>query len=202
MIDTVVEQLADEGWCVLPGFLPDGLVSSLASEAEALYQGGQLHRAATGQGGQREIRTELRGDSILWLDENSGSPAQAEFQTRMEALRQAANRELQLGLFDLEAHFARYPAGARYGKHVDVFKQDSRRTLSVICYLNADWREEEGGLLRLYLDETAADDSARHIDILPEGGTLVCFLSRRFAHEVLPATRSRLSLTGWFRRRG
>ena len=38
-------------------------------------------------------------------------------------------------------------------------------------------------------------------DVLPEGGTLVCFLSQRFWHEVLPARRERLSLTGWFRGR-
>jgi SM-20-related protein len=29
----------------------------------------------------------------------------------------------------------------------------------------------------------------------------VCFLSERFEHEVLPATRERLSIAGWFRRR-
>jgi len=44
-----------------------------------------------------------------------------------------------------------------------------------------------------------ADDSA--LQISPEGGTLVAFLSGRFEHEVLPATRERYSLTGWFRRR-
>jgi len=36
----------------------------------------------------------------------------------------------------------------------------------------------------------------------PTGGTLVLFLSERFAHEVLPAKRERLSLTGWFKSRG
>ena len=35
---------------------------------------------------------------------------------------------------------------------------------------------------------------------MPEGGTLVCFLSDRFHHEVLPARRERLSITGWFTR--
>jgi len=30
----------------------------------------------------------------------------------------------------------------------------------------------------------------------------VCFLSERFEHEVLPAKRERVALTGWFRRRG
>ncbi|MCO6705038.1 2OG-Fe(II) oxygenase, partial [Streptomyces sp. CHB9.2] len=42
----------------------------------------------------------------------------------------------------------------------------------------------------------------RHQDVLPLGGSLVCFLSGQLPHEVLPATRERLSLTGWFRRRG
>lgn len=195
MIDSIVEQLADKGWCALPGFLPAELVRTLAEEAENLHHAGQLQAAAIGQGGQREIRAALRGDSTAWFDEQAASPAQAEFLARMEDLRLAANRELQLGLFDLEAHFARYPVGARYDKHLDVFRQDSRRTLSAICYLNSNWREQEGGALRLYLDE---DQS---VDILPEGGTLACFLSHHFAHEVLPATRERLSLTGWFRRR-
>jgi SM-20-related protein len=200
VIDLVIGQLAEKGWCALPGFLSDELAHSLAREAETLYQSGQLRPAAMGQGEQREIRTGLRGDTIAWLEENPASTAQAEFLSRMEDLRLAANRELQLGLFDLEAHFARYPAGARYHKHLDIFQQDSRRTLSVICYLNSGWREAEGGQLRLYPDEHGAED-AGFVDILPESGTLACFLSHRHAHEVLPATRSRLSLTGWFRRR-
>ncbi len=200
MIERIVTQLADKGWCALPGFLSDALTHSLAGEAASLHQSGQLRAAATGQGTQREVRAGLRDDAIAWLDENPASPAQREYLARMEELRLAANRELQLGLFDLEAHFAHYPAGARYRKHLDVFRQDSRRALSVICYLNPDWQETDGGQLRLYLDESGADDT-QHVDILPEGGTLACFLSHRFPHEVLPASRSRLSLTGWFRRR-
>src|SRR5450830_1584970 len=39
-------------------------------------------------------------------------------------------------------------------------------------------------------------------DVVPSGGCLVVFLSGDVPHEVLPATRERLSLTGWFRRRG
>lgn len=197
-MDSVVEQLAEKGWCVLPGFLPPDLAQQLAVEAQTLYQSGQLRHAATGQGEKREVRVGLRDDAIAWLDETPSSAAQREYLARMEALRLAANRELQLGLFDLETHFARYPAGARYRKHLDVFRHDSRRTLSVVCYLNENWQESDGGQLRLYLDE--ADDSP-HVDILPQGGTLACFLSARFPHEVLPAGRSRLSLTGWFRRR-
>ena len=63
-------------------------------------------------------------------------------------------------------------------------------------YLNDGWQAEDGGQLRLYL----ADGQVR--DVLPEAGTLVVFLSADIPHEVLPASRDRLSLTGWFRRRG
>lgn len=195
----MVQKLAEQGWCALPGFLPDELVQRLAEDARALYESGHLQPAATGQGTQREVRAGLRDDAISWLDESAASPAQQVYLARMEELRLAANRELQLGLFDLEAHFARYPSGARYQKHLDTFQRDSRRTLSVICYLNENWQADEGGQLRIYL---GGNDETRHIDVLPEGGTLACFLSHRFPHEVLPATRERLSLTGWFRRRG
>lgn len=201
MIERIVEELAGKGWCALPGFLADELTRELARDAETLHQSGRMLPAAIGQGGQRGIRADLRGDSIGWVDDTATSPAQAEFLARMENLRLAANRDLQLGLFDLECHFARYPAGTRYHRHLDVFRQDARRTLSVICYLNPGWREQEGGQLRLYTGADSASEQ-QYIDILPEGGTLACFLSHRFEHEVLPATRSRLSLTGWFRRRG
>lgn len=53
---------------------------------------------------------------------------------------------------------------------------------------------EHGGALRLHLPQ-------RQVDIQPTGGSLVVFMSAGTEHEVLPASRDRLSLTGWFRRR-
>jgi SM-20-related protein len=61
--------------------------------------------------------------------------------------------------------------------------------------LNQDWQKDDGGELRLYLNGTADDT---HIDIMPVGGRLILFLSAKFLHEVLPAKRERISLTGWF----
>ncbi len=195
MIESIITDLAEKGWCVAPGFLSSGLVHKLAQEAEQLYQDGALHPAAIGKAEQRQILSTLRGDSIFWLDEERATPAQAEFFAQMDELRLAVNRELQLGLFELEVHFARYPAGAGYEKHLDVFQKDSRRTLTIICYLNESWQPEQGGQLRMELEDGGSTD------IQPEGGTLVCFLSHRFPHEVMPATRTRQSITGWFKRR-
>jgi SM-20-related protein len=194
-MQNIIEQLAEKGWAVEPNFLPPDLVQELANEAEHHYQSGHLAPAGTGQGQDREIRREIRGDCIYWLDILQPTRAQANYLERMEALRLNINREMQMGLFDLEAHFARYPAGACYKKHLDVFRADSRRSLSVICYLNRNWQPGEGGQLRVHLEKGEIRD------VLPEGGTLACFISAETYHEVLPATRSRVSVTGWFRRR-
>jgi SM-20-related protein len=66
--------------------------------------------------------------------------------------------------------------------------------LSCIVYLNDAWDARDGGALRLHLRGGARD-------VLPVGGTLVAFLSDRVEHEVLAATRERLSVAAWFRRR-
>lgn len=195
MIDRIVDRLAERGWAVMPDFLPASLAATLSAEVDALHREGSLNPAATGQGQYRDIHREIRGDGIFWLDALAPTPAQRDYFARMETLRLAANRALQLGLFDLEAHFARYEAGAYYKKHVDVFRHDDRRALSVICYLNADWQACDGGQLRLY------PESGETVEVLPQSGTLACFLSAGFLHEVLPAKRPRFSLTGWFRRR-
>ena len=68
--------------------------------------------------------------------------------------------------------------------------------MTTVCYLNDDWRAEHGGALRIELP----DGSER--DVLPAAGTLVVFMSADFPHEVLAANRERLSIAGWYRRRG
>ena len=63
---------------------------------------------------------------------------------------------------------------------------------STVFYLNSDWHAEEGGQLRLHL-------AGGTQDLLPNWNRLVLFRSADIEHEVLPATRERLSITGWLR---
>jgi SM-20-related protein len=193
----VAAALAREAVCIEPGFLAAELVHALAHEARAAEHAGRLRPATIGRAGTRALRPEVRGDHILWLDEPV-SDAQRAFLAHMEALRLALNAQLCLGLFDFECHFALYPPASFYQRHVDRFRSDSRRTVSCVVYLNETWQADWGGALRLYA--SAAADAA-YRDVLPLGGTLVCFLSEQVSHEVLPTTHARLSLTGWFRRR-
>ncbi|KAF1052240.1 MAG: hypothetical protein GAK43_02029 [Stenotrophomonas maltophilia] len=156
---------------------------------------GALSAASIGRGEGQQVREGIRGDRIQWLEAGQAEVCDA-FLGAMDALRQALNRSLYLGLEDFECHFALYPPGAFYQKHVDRFRDDDRRTVTAVFYLNEQWQAEDGGALRLYLPDE------RTFDLPPLAGTLALFLSGDFPHEVLPAHRERLSLTGWFRRRG
>jgi SM-20-related protein len=198
-LESVAEALVVDGWCVTPEFIAPELVRELGNEVLVLSQDGRLQAASIAVGEKRRIDPSVRGDRTLWLDPHAATRAQSECLATLESLRLTLNRELQLGLFDLESHFAVYPRGGFYRKHRDQRAGAGERVVSCVLYLNDDWRTEDGGHLRLYLD--AASD-AHYRDVLPAGGTLVCFMSERFWHEVLPAKRMRISLTGWFRRRG
>jgi len=179
---------------VVDDFFGPELIAALRADCQLSRRQGDFREAAVGRGERRQTRTEVRGDEILWFQQPALSVPQRICLERFEQLRLALNRTLQLGLFEFESHFAHYPAGACYSRHIDQFRGNDQRKLSCILYLNENWKPEEGGELRFYLD----GNSAEFEDVLPQGGRLVVFLSAQFAHEVLPANRERLSIAGWF----
>lgn len=191
--------IAEQGWCVTPGFLAPLHVAQLRHEARGLWQEGGFRHAGVGRGAELKVRPEVRTDRVLWLDPLDCTGAQRLYLATMENLRQALNRLLLLGLFEFEGHLAVYPPGSYYRRHLDQFRGMELRTLTAVLYLNAHWSAADGGTLRIFTDPL---DPTHCEEILPIGGQLVTFLSARFMHEVLPAQRDRLSITGWFKRRG
>lgn len=198
---SAIKDLAERGWTILGDLLPPADVAALADEARRLVEDGQFRHAGVGRGAGHAVRGDVRSDDIHWLDEHAATPAQARYWAAIEALRIALNRELFLGLTYFEGHYAIYPPGARYHRHVDRFSDADERVISCTFYLNPGWRAEHGGALRLYLAGPSGEHPGEHIDVLPAAGTCVLFRSDTFYHEVLPATQARLSVTGWFRRR-
>lgn len=193
----LAEDIRTQGWSCCDEFLAGERVAQLRDEACAAQSRGEFRAAAVGAGARRAVRFEVRGDDIHWLTPPFSTPVE-HLMRQFEELRLALNRALALGLFGLELHFARYRPGSYYARHLDQLTGSTSRVLSLALYLNNGWRAEEGGALRLHLP---AGSAAPHREFLPQAGRLVLFLSAQFEHEVLPATRERLSITGWFRRR-
>jgi SM-20-related protein len=189
-----IDSLVEQGWAQQDGFLPAALAQALAAECRALTEGGLLKSAAVGRGATQQLRPDIRGDRIQWLKPGQSAACDA-YLAIMDKLRAALNQTLYLGLEEYESHFAYYTAGAFYQKHLDRFRDDDRRTVSVVIYLNADWQAGDGGALRLHPGDRPSED------ILPLAGRMAMFMSADLLHEVLPATRDRMSIAGWFRRR-
>lgn len=200
LFQSIVHRISESGYAVVPGFFSRSDVDALREEGLALWEEGEFRKAAVGRGAETERRPEIRTDFIHWFDPAVLTTAQTLYWERMEKLRCELNRSLLLGLFELEAHFARFTPGGFYKAHLDRHQTNAARVLSAVTYLDEDWSSEDGGILRLFTDRELGTEGPS-IEIVPEAGKLVLFLSADFWHEVRPALRPRHSIAGWFRQR-
>ncbi|BFM48536.1 2OG-Fe(II) oxygenase [Marinomonas sp. THO17] len=189
----ILTDLQRQGWSVQDNVFSSEFIQALMAEAQGIESTNML-QAGIGRQQDHQLSLNARRDTIQWID--GDRPIRRDFLNAMEALRLALNRRLFLGLFDYEAHFARYEAGAFYEKHVDAFHGRSNRVLSTVLYLNQDWQQQDGGELVLYDERDSEHELGR---FLPQQGRLAIFLSEAFPHQVLPAKRTRHSIAGWFR---
>lgn len=176
--------------------LDDALPISLAEQLLRQYQttaDDAFHAAGTGRGSTLKQDKSVRSDKIHWIDNRS--QAGQKWLDWTAQLMNDLNQRLFLGLFSFESHFAHYGVGDFYQKHLDAFKGNTNRTLSLVTYLNPDWQGEDGGELVIYHPQS---DEVM-VNVIPKFGTLVIFLSEEFPHEVLPAKKERISIAGWFR---
>lgn len=190
----IARDLAARGFAVCPDFLPPDLLRRLRSRSLLAWRAGGFRHAGVGRGDTFRVDPAVRSDRVLWLDPAAVTGAPAHYLERMDRLRLTLNRALLLGLWGFEAHLTVYPPGAFYQRHVDRHRNTEHRVVSAILYLNDGWLPEDGGALRLHLPDGP-------LDVLPAANTLAVFVTEGLEHEVLPATRDRLSITGWFRTR-
>jgi SM-20-related protein len=198
---SIAHALEHAGFALCQDFLDPGLCLDLLEEARCLWREGDFRQATVGRATKKGLHSEIRNDQIWWLNEATLSKSQRIYWQRMDALKQFLNQRLLLGLVELEAHLARFPAKGFYKPHLDRHRGTAHRVLSAVLYLDPDWSPADGGQLRLYTNQ-ALGTAGPCLDVVPEAGKLALFLSGEIWHEVLPSKRPRHSLTGWFRQRG
>lgn len=203
-LSELVDALVDQGWYVGRDFIPPALHAPLFDEVIRKADHDALITAGIGRGRDHHRRVDIRGDAIQWLDRES--LAQRRYLDAMGELQLALNQALFLGLFEYEAHFAYYPSGAFYKRHLDSFRGRANRVISTVSYLNPDWPSDGGGEMVIFAEDTAKHATGRSerkyrelARVRPEAGTFACFLSEQVPHEVLPTHQPRASIAGWFR---
>lgn len=191
------DELAQKHWACATDLLPQELCRTLAQECQKLFEDGALQPAAIGHGSTKAQHSEVRGDYTRWLEPTApASPSQVAFLDFLANLQRALNESFYLALKRYETHFALYPPGTGYDKHVDNHRGSGARKITFILYLNEDWHQGHGGELSIYEPENAQKLITR---VEPRLGTFVLFRSELFPHEVEKSQKPRLSLTGWFR---
>jgi SM-20-related protein len=188
----IADTLVEQGYIIVDDFIDADLTEQLYQHVTAL-PASMFNTAKVGRQQTAQQLEAVRNDKTVWLS-NDHAVEQA-YLNAMDTLRTQLNRQLFLGLRDFEAHFAHYPPGHFYQRHIDAFKGQSNRVVSSVFYLNPDWSEQDQGQLVLY----QPDGEVQIQTVMPMMGTLVLFLSEQFPHEVLPALRDRYSIAGWFR---
>lgn len=190
-MNRLIEAIATQGYFVWDDFLSPMEVSALRESIPENWK-----QARIGRNDQVTRKADIRSDKIQWLNRDLGQPVSL-FLDKMEQIRLAANQAFFLGLFEYEAHFAKYEKGDFYQKHLDCFKGNENRRLTTVFYMNDEWSAEDGGELVVY------DLNDKKVTTLPpKAGRLFVFLSEQFPHEVLPTNRERFSIAGWFRING
>ena len=193
--DDLAARIVQPGFFILPKFFSLELVQDLSDEISDRKSANLFHAAGVGSKAQHIHNPNIRGDLVSWIDPTDPPAAVIPIEEFLNEIKRSLNERLMMGLWDSELHFAVYPPGTHYEKHVDRFRGDDARLLSVVIYLNEDWQPDDGGQLLLNPAE------GNPIAVQPEAGTLVIFRSENLPHEVLRSNKERLSLTGWLRRR-
>lgn len=200
IFERIISDLQEKKFSVIDTFFHLEEVETLRSSLWREYEKDHFKKAGIGSKLKELVEKEIRGDFIFWLNEATGNSSEKYFFAKINDLVNYLNRTCFMGILQKEFHYALYPKGTFYKRHLDVFQDDDRRKLSFVCYLNDEhWENENGGELVLYPKEQGEETMKK---IFPLPGRAVIFESQVLEHEVKPVLKSeRLSITGWFKTR-
>ncbi|MFT6034000.1 MAG: SM-20-related protein [Arenicella sp.] len=191
LFSRIADDLTKQGYSATEKALPLTLAKQLFEHVSAMSDE-SFEQAAIGRDSKHTHNNLIRSQKQSWI--SNDSLTNSSWLMWASELQQYLNQQLFLGLFSFESHYAQYRQGDFYKRHYDSFKGQSSRRLSIVVYLNHDWRADDGGELVLYKD----NEDQIGLKIIPSFATVVVFLSDEHPHEVLPAQRERYSIAGWY----
>lgn len=190
--ESLIEGLLTTGYGCCDEFLDELQVEGLRNRLLSFHPE-ELEEAGIGKAFLFQKEKSIRGDQIHWIEPETIDPFEVAYFEKLDRFIAYLNRTCYTAINDKEIHYAKYPKGTFYKRHLDQFKIDNGRVFSVIIYLNDNWTENDGGEIGLYFGEEVKK-------LQPIGGRMIFFKSDEIEHEVFPSnTRNRLSLTGWLK---
>lgn len=197
--ENIITDLLEKQYSIIENFFDLPEVIQLRNSLLEKYKEDNFKKAAIGNRTNEVVAKSIRGDFIMWLNEAQAEEAEKTFFNKINQFVDYLNKTCFLGILHKEFHYALYPEGTFYKRHLDTFQNDDRRKLSLVCYLNEqDWQPKYGGELVIYKEEAGKETATT---IYPFPGRVVIFESQLLEHEVKPVKTERLSITGWLKTR-
>ncbi|MAG86438.1 MAG: oxidoreductase [Flavobacteriaceae bacterium] len=195
--EQIIGDLLEKQYSIVDDFFDPLEILKLRSSLLHKYEEDKFKKSAIGNRTNELIEKAIRGDFILWMNEAEAGETEKIFFHKINNLIEYLNRTCFMGILHKEFHYAVYPKGTFYKRHLDTFQNDSRRKLSIVSYLNDEnWLKTNGGELVIY-----KEDGSEEV-IYPLPGRVVIFESQILEHEVKEVKNSeRLSITGWLKTR-
>jgi len=225
--DDILQELDTKHFVAIPKFISEDMVSALRNDVTNLRSLKKFNTAKIGQDSTNSLNENIRVAETCFLGKTklSDSPNETReiLYNVIDSIRQDLSRNLPLDQKESngekvkttaptldsnlsELLYAYYPNGGFYRRHVDAIPNSASilRSYSLLLYLNKDWKESDGGSLRIYLDSGGdflpEGEKENYIDVEPKGGTLVLFKSAEIPHEVLNTQSERIAVVGWYNR--
>ena len=137
----IVEDFISNKIGISANFLSIDLAKKLKGNLNDLLNHQKLKNAGIGNLVDFQNDKLIRNDSIYWLDRSHNNKFENEFLDLIDTFVTFLNETCYTGITSYEFHYALFPIGSFYRKHIDQFKSDDSRQFSMIFYLNADWKD-------------------------------------------------------------
>lgn len=190
----LLEQLGERGYAIVDDFLPPPTVRAMRAEAASLHASGRMAPsqstrwdAASGEV-ERYEKANVYSASLEGGGEYRRAPRLTEYcVVLVRSLPPLVNARFPPARLSAALHTNKLAVclgdGSTYAKHYDNSGGGDLRKLTVLVYLNTQWKEAMGGQFQMFAD----GGGGASVDIAPLGGRLLAFWSDSMVHGVRPS---------------
>eukprot|EP00434_Breviolum_minutum_P039268 symbB.v1.2.034866.t1/scaffold4574.1/size37803/1 len=210
-LELLAKQLDEVGFVIIDDFMPEEMARAVKASNVNLYQQSEMEEGAT-TGGSERVGIPHRGDVLKWIGYDGATEASrcvSAFVDHIEKAVQSIGNAAQdvapkvaTAVSSIqwrsETMLTCYPAAqrARYFRHTDN-SSGNGRLLTALVYLNENWKQGDGGELRLFYP--GEKNLKVRMEVEPLWNRLLLFWSDdRSPHEVLSTCQDRFAATVWF----
>ena len=123
LYEKVIDGLMADKYSIVDNFFSREEVLALRKSLLEKYEEDKFRKSAIGNQANEQVIEAIRGDFILWLDEDKANAAERAFFAKLNDFQEYLNRTCFMGINEKEFHYAVYPEGTFLQKASGYFPE-------------------------------------------------------------------------------